>query len=74
MSLQLSLVYSEQYDTPAVVIPEDATRNDGDEILEFAEDNEAIYDSDDAYFVVKFPGRPIECYTERALLRSLNKA
>jgi len=59
---------SMQYGTPAVVVPEKATKENVDEIIDFARFEGAICnDGQDDCIVVQLPGRPIELYTERAL-------
>lgn len=57
--------YAEQYGTPSVVIEQGD--EDPEEIIELAEENGAVLEADDHYLVVRFPGRPDEVYTERAL-------
>lgn len=64
------LGHSEQFGTSSVVL-EDIPQ-DPDQVIQYAEENEATYfDGEDNCFVVQFPGRPVELYTESALRRSL---
>ena len=59
--------YSSQYHTPCIVIERDDLGDFTiDEVIEEAVSMEATYDDgEDECFVVQFPGRPIELYTER---------
>jgi hypothetical protein len=71
--------YSHQYGCAAVIIPDDASREDIDEIVEFAEEIGAIYSygetDDDTELVVQLPQRGfIEVYTARALRGSLPRS
>ena len=63
--------YSDQYGTPAIVLKDElVSPND---VVKMARLEEAfIKNRDGLQFVVRFPGRPIELYTEKALRRSLN--
>ena len=58
---------SSQYGSTVVILEEG---DNADEVIEAAEENEATYEADDHYLVVRFPGRPDEVYTEDALRRS----
>ena len=42
--LHLKDTYSSQYDCNAVIIPKEATKTDGNDIVDFAYDTGAIYD------------------------------
>lgn len=58
--------YSRQYGTSCVVI--ESLPADADEVIEYAHDIGAVCEeSDGVAYVIQFPGRPIELYTERAL-------
>ena len=64
----MRIAYAEQFKTASVVIEEGD--NNAAEIIQEAEQNDAVYDADDHYLVVRFPGRPDETYTEEALRRT----
>lgn len=63
--------YAEQWGVASIILEEGD--NDADEIVEMAEENDAIHIADDRYLVIRFAGRPDECYTEEALRRSIRQ-
>jgi hypothetical protein len=64
--------FSSQYHTGVVILSKDDTSFI--KIKKAAHDYEALYnDGKDQCFVIQFPDRPIELYTETALRRSLRE-
>lgn len=61
--------YAEQFGTSVVVLEGGDT--DAEEVIEMAEESEAVVETDDHYLVVRFPGRTDELYTEAAVRGSL---
>lgn len=60
---------AEQYARPCIVLEGNETP---DEVIERAWYAEALFDDgEDECYVIQFPGRPPELYTEDALRRSL---
>jgi hypothetical protein len=65
----MSCQFAEQYSKPCIRLEGGETF---DEVSEFAYECEATYfDGEDECFVIQFPGRPQELYTEEALRGSL---
>lgn len=67
--MAMSCQFAEQYQKPCI-------RLEGgecfEEVVMFALDCDATYnDGEDDCYVIQFPGRPQELYTEQALRRSL---
>ena len=61
--------FAEQYSKCCVVI--DGTESADDVIAKCFDDEATFFDGEDSCFVVQFPGRPQELYTENALRGSL---
>lgn len=63
--------YATQYDTSCVVIEDGDTP---EEVIEYAEYIGAkTFEGDSEVLVIRFPDRPAECYTERALRDSMKE-
>ena len=67
----MKIGYSSQYKSGVVILEEGD--NDPEEIIETAVQNEAVYQADDEYLVIRFLGRTDECYTESAIRRSFKR-
>ena len=65
----MKLGYAKQYNAPCVILEPGDHASD---VIDFATARGAIYQErpEDQFFVVQFPGRPKEPYSERALRRS----
>lgn len=65
--------FSEQFSVPCVVLNEEDEKTlTSDGLINACRNAEALYDDgEDICFVVEFPGRYRELYTESALRRSL---
>ncbi len=68
----MDITSSDQYGTACLIIEaDDYEENTIHDIIEIAIERDATYyDGEDECFVIQFPGRPIEIYTERALTGS----
>jgi len=65
--------FAEQWNCVCVIINDD-DMDDTEAFIEEAIENEATYfDGEDTLLCVRFPGRPQELYTERALERSFEQ-
>lgn len=69
----MRIEFAEQYSVPCIVLE---GTEDPDEVIAFAQESEAVFypeGPDDPHFVLQFPKRPQELYTERGLRGSLRK-
>lgn len=64
--------FAQQYEKPCLILNEEDMNRSPRELIQTALNMGAIYeDADGVHFVVQFPGRPQELYTERAFRSSL---
>ena len=69
--MSLTEDYAPQYNTPCVLL--EPLQYDADQIIDYAKRIGAVFleDPESICYVIQFPGRPQELYTEEALRRSL---